>query len=274
MERRKAGKRKRIKRWLLLIDFVLLCVLIYALVRLVLTLVDYRRSARRYDELAGLVVSTSEPAEAPAAPTAPGETAGPMDAPSEVPIQVDFAALQAENPDAVAWLYSADTPINYPVMLAADNSYYLYRAFDGSDDNAGTLFFDYRNSRSLTDRHLIIYGHRMKDKSMFGSIVGYTKESYREEHPVLYLLTEEQNYRVEVFACRTVTANDLTNFEVWFADEAAYIRYLAGAVSDSYWQPPFPIERGYATLTLVTCSVYEHDDNPRILVHGRLVPVD
>ena len=94
MERRKAGKRKRIKRWLLLIDFVLLCVLIYALVRLVLTLVDYRRSARRYDELAGLVVSTSEPAEAPAAPTAPGETAGPTDAPSEVPIQVDFAALQ------------------------------------------------------------------------------------------------------------------------------------------------------------------------------------
>ena len=49
---------------------------------------------------------------------------------------------------------------------------------------------------------------------------------------------------------------------------------MADAVSDSYWQPPFPIERGYATLTMVTCSTYRSDTNPRVLVHGRLVPVD
>ena len=62
-------------------------------------------------------------------------------------------------------------------------------------------------------------------------------------------------------------------FEIVFADENAYGQYVSRAVSQSYWPAPFGIERGYATLTLVTCSTYTHDDNPRVLVHGRLVPV-
>lgn len=268
---RRARRRRRAKRFLLAADALLLCVLIFALAQLVRTLADYRRSAGRYEQIAEAVVSTAAPAAAqPAAAEQPARTAQP----SEVPIQVDFAALKAVNPDAAAWLYCADTPVNYPAVLGPDNSYYLYRAFDGSDDSAGTLFFDCRNSPDLTDRHLVLYGHRMKDDSMFGSLVGYAEESYREAHPVMYLLTEAQNYRVEIFACRTVTADDLDNFTVHFPDESAYIRYLADAVSDSYWQPPFPIERGYATLTMVTCSTYRSDTNPRVLVHGRLVPVD
>ena len=101
---------------------------------------------------------------------------------------------------------------------------------------------------------------------MFGSVIGYTEQDYLEAHPVLYLITEAQSYRVEVYACRTVSANDLSHFEIAFADEDAYMQYVSRAVSQSYWPAPFGIERGYVTLTLVTCSTYSHDDNPRVLV--------
>ena len=267
MERKAGSKRKR-RYGLLLLDALLLGVLIFALVKLVTTLGDYRRSAERYDQIAEEAVRTAEPA--------PQQTAGPdaKAAPvSEVPITVDFDVLRAQNPDVVGWLYCADTPVNYPIVQGGDNDFYLDHAFDGSEDAGGTLFFDSRNRLSPLDQNLLLYGHRMKDDSMFGSVIGYTEQDYLEAHPVLYLITEAQSYRVEVYACRTVSANDLSHFEIAFADEDAYMQYVSRAVSQSYWPAPFGIERGYATLTLVTCSTYTHDDNPRVLVHGRLVPV-
>ena len=91
----------------------------------------------------------------------------------KAPISVDFAALQAENPDIIAWLYSEDTPINYPVVQSKDNQYYLRRLTDGSYNTNGTLFMDYRDAADLSGFNTIIYGHRMKSKAMFGTLPGY-----------------------------------------------------------------------------------------------------
>ena len=207
-------QKKKRRYGLLLLDALLLGVLIFALVKLVTTLGDYRRSAERYDQIAEEAVRTAEPA--PQQTAGPDMTAAPV---SEVPITVDFDVLRAQNPDVVGWLYCADTPVNYPIVQGSDNDYYLDHAFDGSEDAGGTLFFDNRNRLSPLDQNLLLYGHRMKDDSMFGSVIGYTEQSYLEAHPVMYLITEAQSYRVEVYACRTVSANDLSYFEIVFADE-------------------------------------------------------
>ena len=106
----------------------------------------------------------------------------------KAPISVDFAALKAENPDIVAWLYSADTPINYPVVQSDDNNYYLRRLTDGSYNSNGTLFVDFRDAPDFSGFNTIIYGHRMKSKAMFGTLPGYLEQEYYEEHPVMYLI--------------------------------------------------------------------------------------
>ena len=93
-----------------------------------------------------------------------------------MPITVDFDVLRAQNPDVVGWLYCADTPVNYPIVQGGDNDFYLDHAFDGSEDAGGTLFFDCRNRLSPLDQNLLLYGHRMKDDSMFGSVIGYTEQ--------------------------------------------------------------------------------------------------
>lgn len=138
------------------------------------------------------------------APSAPVEETGPQEetqAPRvQASISVDFAALQAEHPDIIAWLYGENTPIHNPVVQAQDNEYYLRRLLDGSWNTAGTLFLDYRNASDFSDGRSMIYGHSMKDGSMFGSLLEYRDPAYYQAHPALYLLTPEGDYRVEFVA--------------------------------------------------------------------------
>ena len=113
------------------------------------------------------VTPSTEPFGDQSIPAAVNETA------DIVPIQVDFDVLSKENQDVIGWLYCPDTSINYPVVQAADNEYYLHRLLDDSKNAAGTLFMDYRNSADLSDWNSVIYGHNMKNGSMFGSLPDY-----------------------------------------------------------------------------------------------------
>ncbi len=116
------------------------------------------------------------------------------------PIAVDFQYLSEKNPDIMAWVYCPGTPINYPVVRGEDNDYYLNRLFDGTVNKSGSIFADYRNMVDFSDPHTIIYGHNMKDMSMFGSINKYTEQAYYDEHPVWYINTPGKNYAVVLLA--------------------------------------------------------------------------
>lgn len=83
----------------------------------------------------------------------------------------------------LAWLYCPDTVINYPVVQSDDNEYYLRRLMDGSSNTAGTLFADYRCSPDFSDPHTVIYGHNMKNDTMFGILPEYGAQEFYEPHP-------------------------------------------------------------------------------------------
>ncbi|MCL2775511.1 MAG: class B sortase, partial [Oscillospiraceae bacterium] len=121
----------------------------------------------------------------------------------EIPnMAIDFETLQMINPDAVAWLYGPGTPIDYPVMRAAEYDYYLHHLPNGEYNANGSLFIDY-NWADFTDKLTIIYGHNMKSEQMFGSLANYKKQAYFEEHPCLYLYTAGgESYSIElVYGC-------------------------------------------------------------------------
>ena len=113
---------------------------------------------------------------------------------------VDLSKFFADYKDAVAWIYSPDTKINYGVVEAEDNDFYLHRAMDGSYSISGSLFVDCNNKRDFSDENTVIYGHHMNDGTKFASIMGYRENGYYAQHPVLYLSTPDMNYRVEVFS--------------------------------------------------------------------------
>jgi sortase B len=118
---------------------------------------------------------------------------------------VDLASAMAINSDVVAWLYSPDTLIDYPVMKTSNYTYYIDHLPDGTVNSNGSLFIDYNNawdfSRSLT----IIYGHNMRSGKMLGSIPGYKSQSYYNNHPYMYIYTEHANYRLDIMYGFTIS---------------------------------------------------------------------
>lgn len=277
---RAARKARLVNRLILAAFLVLAAVFVVALVMLIRTLSRYKQSADLYEQAAAFAVPPSVSAvETPTPSPAPtgedrvvyaGETASA--APRETPpVAVDFDGLADINSEIEAWLYCADTPINYPVMLGDDNTYYLTHAYNRKKSEGGALFFDMRTDAALTADHLIIYGHHMKDRSMFGSLKRYRDGDYYAAHPVLYLLTRDGNYRIELFSSRTCSS-DPDYYPVWFQNGDARSSYIRKAIDDSGLPVAAKTEE-YRLVTLVTCS-YSGDDDAKYLLHGWLVPLE
>lgn len=185
------------------------------------------------------------------------------------PIEVDFDLLLEKNQDIVGWLYSEDTPINLPVVQSADNNYYLRRLLDGTWNSSGTLFADYRNAGDFSDNNTIIYGHNMKSKQMFGTLSYYKEQSYFNEHPVMWLLTPDGNYKIELVAGYvTPTTSDVYSFD---QSEEEVFAMVQQAIKSSTFHSDVVVNQGDRFLTLSTCS-YEYD-NARYVLIGRLNPL-
>lgn len=187
------------------------------------------------------------------------------------PIEVDFAALQAQNPDVVGWLYCEDTPINYPIAQAADNDYYLHRLLDGTDNKNGTLFMDYRNRADFSDGNTLVYGHNMKSGKMFGTLTDYRAADYYEKHPVMYLLTPQGDYKIELAAGCVVDETDAVYTAVP-SDAAERQQHFDAMMRRSNFESGIELSAEDTVITLSTCS-YE-TETARYVLLGRLVKLE
>lgn len=224
---------------------------------------EYRSAAKGYQALAEKYVSSVP--QTPEAEGGEGENQIIYD--EYAPIRVDFKALCAQNPDYRGWLWCEDTPINYPVMQDRDNNTYIHSRPDGSWDYAGSLFMDCRSAPDFSDYRTVIYGHNMMDFSMFGSLGKYRKQVYAETHDRLYLLTPDQNFRLEVLAGFYVPYNSpyYLNAE---SDEALQA-FLQTARSKSAF-PPMYQDKTYERLTCLSTCAYK---GGRLMLVCGMVPV-
>lgn len=122
------------------------------------------------------------------------------------PIAVDFDKLRQINEDITAWIYCEGTPISYPVLQGVDNGEYMYNRYDKTMSTSGSIYLDYRNSADFSDPKSIIYGHNLQG-SMFGSLTEYKSQEYYEKHPVIWLITPDKSYELELFAGFETTAD-------------------------------------------------------------------
>ena len=113
---------------------------------------------------------------------------------------IDFDALKEVNPDIEAWLYYESTNINYPVVKGKDNDYYLTVGFDNTWALGGSLFIDCVTKAPFEQFNTIIYGHHMKDGSMFGSIKNLKDPEYAKEHPQFELIRPDGKYHLLICA--------------------------------------------------------------------------
>lgn len=186
------------------------------------------------------------------------------------PIQVDFDALLQENEDVVGWIYSPDSTMNYPIVQAEDNDYYLRRMLDGSYNYSGSIFMDYRCDEDFQDFNSIIYGHNMNNDGMFASLADYQDPEFCKTHPVMYLLTPDADYQIDVIASIQTGAD--SNLYCFPDNRKEFEKYLRSAIRESLICVEVDPESVERTVMLSTCS-YEFQD-ARYIVIGSLKQLD
>ena len=252
-------KKKSSYRWLIWI--ILAVVLIgVALMHILPPYIDRWKSARDYDKLAEEYVNDeSEPDDGKQKKKDWWAT----------DVKVEFDKLKAENPDVIGWIRfdnQDELGINYPILYSGDNQKYLRTDLHGNSHIAGCIFLEGLNKSDFSDYYNIIYGHNMKNNTMFGSLPKYSKQEYYEEHSVLYLLTPKQNYKVKLIA-GYVTPSDSKVYEFEKTKEERS-GLLKTALDNSLFTSGTTVSDEDRLLTLSTCS-YEYD-NARFVLMGIL----
>lgn len=191
---------------------------------------------------------------------------------NETALLPQYATLYEKNSDFVGWLKIENTEINLPVMLTIDEpEYYLHRAFDKSSSQSGTPFIGMNGSTNSDC--LIIYGHNMKNKTMFGTLDYYTDRDFWTKNKSLFFDTLYEKREYEVFAAletRILYENE-TGFRYYKSSgtltEAQYNELRNWLIEQSNYDTGIVPTYGEQILMLSTCSY--HTDNGRFVVAAR-----
>lgn len=191
--------------------------------------------------------------------------------------EIDFAQLQEEvNPDIYAWIYIPDTQIDYPVLQhPTDNLYYLEYNLDGSRGYPGCIYTEDYNEKDFSDPNTVIYGHNMKNGTMFAGLHKFEDSEYFEEHPYVYIYTEEKLFVYEIFTAYE-SGNEHILYNNDFTSEYVYAKYLENLFSmramNCNRKENVTVTTENRIVTLSTCVANKSDR--RYLVQGVLLNED
>ena len=143
---------------------------------------------------------TTAPEIPPETTEAPAETQAPLEEEAKFLLDMDLSPLQSVNADVLGWIHIAGGDISYPLLRSYDNRDYLYKTWEKKFSNAGSVFLECKNNRDLQDFNTVIYGHHMADGSVFAPLVNYRDPEYLSGHAYIYILTDRELRRYEIFS--------------------------------------------------------------------------
>lgn len=177
------------------------------------------------------------------------------------------------NPQILGWIAIPGTQLSFPLLQGEDNDFYLHHDIYGQESRYGAIFVDYKADIYGGESNMVIYGHHMRNGSMFGSLEEYGSRSYYEEHPSFFLLLPEEEREYEIIA---VLKNDIYSREKELFQYYDYERiesrekfdeYCQNIKSYSLYDTGLDAEYGDELATLCTCSYSGKDE--RLLIVGR-----
>lgn len=216
-------------------------------------LLEYRRGEEYYDrasQLAGLDqelphLQLAQPPEGPERNDDPWITT--------LISGLDLSALQEINEDVKGWILIPGTEVSYPYVQAQDNLYYLRRTWQGDRNISGSIMLEHTNHSDLNDFHTILYGHNMRDGSMFSCLPSYQDAAYREEHPSIYLAKEDGVRRYEVFSVYEAYLDNIV-YRLDLVEEGMEQELIDYALEHSVVDTGVVPQQGERLLTLSTCT--------------------
>lgn len=182
--------------------------------------------------------------------------------------EVDFSQLKQINDETVAWIKVNNTKIEYPIVKTTDNSYYLTHNFEKKSNKAGWIFADYKNKFDGTDKNIVVYGHNMRDDSMFGSLKSVINEEWynNEENKYITFITEEENTTYEVFSVYQIEREE--NYIQTSFKQNQFDRFIRTIKERSVKDFNVEITSEDSILTLSTCA---NNNKYRVVLHAKKI---
>lgn len=257
-------KKKKSDVLLTIALIVAIAVFCYAAFNLYHIYTEYKKGTDEYNQIEEMAV-TERDADS-------GEAAGP-NAQLKPPIEVDFDKLKSVNKDVVGWIYVDALPdISYPIVKGKDNQTYLHQTYEKNYNFAGTIFVDYENSGDFSDCNTLVYGHNMKNGSMFGHLKKFREDDrlYKQDK-YFWILTPERNYRYEIISAYTTGVNSDT-YTLFKGPGEEFEKYLETIKGYS------EIQTDDTDLTIkdkiVTLSTCTGNESTRFVVQGKRVDAE
>ena len=257
-------KKKKSDVLLTIALIVAIAVFCYAAFNLYHIYTEYKKGTDEYNQIEEMAVSERDADSA--------EVAGP-NAQLKPPIEVDFDKLKSVNEDVVGWIYVDALPdISYPIVKGKDNQTYLHQTYEKNYNFAGTIFVDYENSGDFSDCNTLVYGHNMKNGSMFGHLKKFREDDklYKQDK-YFWILTPERNYRYEIITAYTTGVNSDT-YTLFKGPGEEFEKYLETIKGYS------EIQTDDTDLTIkdriVTLSTCTGNESTRFVVQGKRVDAE
>ena len=243
-----AGKKKN-KGLYIVLMLICLMVFIYALYNVVTIMLDYKEIEDYYENTVDEYVEVKDD--------------GTID-------YVDLPKLIEKNSDVKGWIYIGGTTINYPLLQGPNNDYYLYVNHDDEYSGAGSIYIDSGCKGDLSDDHTIIYGHNMKNDTMFGTLNDFKVQEHGDDHPYVYILKPDGKWnKYEIFAYYRADVFDGT-FDLFTENAEKMDNYIDLIASKNYYDNTKLPTEGEKIITLSTCTE-DLDDYSRNVLQAKFV---
>lgn len=160
---------------------------------------------------------------------------------------IDWNELKSINEDIVAWIEIENTPVNYPILKDSNNLYYLKHNFNKKYNSNGSIFT--LNKDFIQDDEVVIYGHNMRNKTMFSILGNYLNTNFLKEHQIIKIYTENKNYVATIFSCYSIGVNEESNNirKLCYEDRISYYKTKSNIDTEN-------IEDTGKIIKLSTCS--------------------
>lgn len=183
--------------------------------------------------------------------------------------KIDFAAAQAVNPDVYAWIWIPGTDIDYPILQSEteDDAYYLNHTIEKKEGLPGTIYTEKYNTKGFVDPVTVVYGHNMKNGSMFAGLHKYEDRAFFDSNPYVYIYLPDKALKYRIFAAVTFDDRYLLgtyNFSTP-RDFEEYLDELRGSINGNV-NIDVPVSQETGILTLSTCIA--DSPNERLLVNA------
>lgn len=254
-ESRKNSKKNKIVNQILfvLLEILFVLIFIYAGMQLYSIFSDYHRASEEYDVLAEELVTEIPVKETMIQEEEKERSVLELPYDYEVPqYEVDLNTAKAQNPDTAGWIILPDSRINYPIVKSQDNTEYLTRTFEGQTANSGSIFIDRNCNADFSCDNTIIYGHNMKNGSMFHALNQLTDKEYFWRHHIFCIDLGNGFENYEVISCYETVETDLSSWQISFESKEAYEEWLQSITRRCNYDC-VDYDADKTTVTLSTC---------------------